>query len=256
MRWQTGCAPVLLAHRGAPAADLPENAVATWDAAWNAAPCWIEIDVYPTADGVYVLNHDRTLDRSTSGEGELMAHTWEQLQQLRLRSRDGALTAHHMSTFDQAIEWARDRTVLFLDVKGGRENIAPMLAYAAARDALQFMVTLTYCIEDTLAVHAAQPEAMVYGRATDRAYAEELLGCGIPHDRLVAWIHETEPAVFERLHASGIRTTFGTFLEVDHQPEELGFRLYHDRLAAGADILNTDDVPRAAAAIVALARSI
>lgn len=245
LSWTPGRRPSALAHRGAPPRGLPENSLATYERALAEAPCWIEVDARRSRDGVFVLNHDATLDRCTTGAGPLAEHTFAQLRALRLRDADGNVTGHSMPTLDEAIELARGRTVIFLDVKDGPEHYAEAVRYMRRRDAHLFCVTLTYRIEDTLAVHRADPEACVYGRATNAGFADELLGCGIPHDRLVAWIHdETPPSVFARLHARGILATYGTFLEIDRRAEKEGLALYHEKLAMGADILNTDNIPQ------------
>jgi len=250
LRWSPGRRPSILAHRGAPDREHPENCIETFERALSAAPCWIEIDIRKTVDGALVLNHDSKLDRCTTGAGALAERTFDDLRRLHLKDLDGRATAWRMPTLAEAIDWARGRTVLFLDIKQGPEQYEEVLRFVRGRGAEKFAVTLTYCIEDTLAVHCIDPEACVYGRATNEAFAAELLGSGIPHDRLVAWIHdETPPEVFDRLHGEGILTTYGTFLEVDRRAAGEGLGLYHERLAKGADILNSDNVPQAAAAI-------
>ena len=71
LRW-TETAPILVsAHRGGPVPGLPENAVETFEYALNHAPALIETDVRRTADGVLVLMHDETLDRTTTGTGRV-----------------------------------------------------------------------------------------------------------------------------------------------------------------------------------------
>jgi len=256
LRWRPGRRPLLLAHRGAPDDKHAENCLATYEAAWRAAPCFIEVDVRATADGVFVLHHDAKLDRTTTGTGLLSEHGFEQLRALRLRDMRGRPTEYRVETLADVLEWARGRTVVFLDVKDGPEAFEPVLRFVGRREAHTFCVTLTYEIADTVAVHQIAPEAPVYGRATNEAFASELLESGIPHDRLVAWIHdETPPGVFDLLHAEGILTTYGTFLEVDRRAATEGLGLYDARLAKGADILNTDNVPRATAAVEAFIRS-
>ncbi len=60
--------PVVIAHRGA-SSSAPENTVPAFQAAWAAGADWIEADVQPTIDGVPVLLHDETVDRTTNGTG-------------------------------------------------------------------------------------------------------------------------------------------------------------------------------------------
>jgi glycerophosphoryl diester phosphodiesterase len=73
--------PAVVAHRGA--SDVaPENTLAAFDAAWRAGADAIELDVQLTADGVPVVIHDETLDRTTNGSGAVGLLTFEALRQL------------------------------------------------------------------------------------------------------------------------------------------------------------------------------
>jgi glycerophosphoryl diester phosphodiesterase len=69
LAWQI---PPVIGHRGA-AALAPENTLAGLRAAAAAGASWVEFDVKLTADGVAVLIHDDTLDRTTDGRGAVAA---------------------------------------------------------------------------------------------------------------------------------------------------------------------------------------
>jgi glycerophosphoryl diester phosphodiesterase len=62
-----------VAHRGYSAV-APENTLPAFAAAVLGGATHVEFDVRTTADGVPVVIHDRTLDRTTTGSG----HVWEQ----------------------------------------------------------------------------------------------------------------------------------------------------------------------------------
>lgn len=64
--------PQVVGHRGA-AAVAPENTLAGFRAAAECGARWIEVDVALTADGVPVLLHDETLDRTSTGKGSIAA---------------------------------------------------------------------------------------------------------------------------------------------------------------------------------------
>ena len=73
--------PRLIGHRGA-ARHAPENTLASVRmAALQGAP-WVEVDVKLTADGVPVLMHDDTLDRTTNGRGKVAETRFEALSRL------------------------------------------------------------------------------------------------------------------------------------------------------------------------------
>jgi glycerophosphoryl diester phosphodiesterase len=66
--------PVVLAHRGGCALG-PENTVAAFDLGLAAGADGIELDVHLSADGVPVVHHDETLDRTTDATGAVAART-------------------------------------------------------------------------------------------------------------------------------------------------------------------------------------
>ncbi|QZA33482.1 glycerophosphodiester phosphodiesterase family protein [Hydrogenibacillus sp. N12] len=69
------------AHRGASAV-APENTLAAFQAALLAGADGIELDVQLTRDGVVVVIHDETLERTTDGSGFVHEKTWAELARL------------------------------------------------------------------------------------------------------------------------------------------------------------------------------
>jgi len=70
--------PLVIGHRGA-SAQAPENTLASIAAAAGSGIAWVEVDVRLTRDGVPVLLHDATVDRTTSGTGPLATHDCDRL---------------------------------------------------------------------------------------------------------------------------------------------------------------------------------
>lgn len=68
-------------HRG-DKEGAPENTLAAMRLALAGDADFVETDLQLTADGVPVLMHDWTLDRTTNGSGPVWALTWEQLSDL------------------------------------------------------------------------------------------------------------------------------------------------------------------------------
>ncbi len=73
--------PPVIAHRGA-SASAPENTLAAIRAAREQGVNWVELDVKITYDGVPVLLHDETLERTTSGSGFVAEASWNDLSRL------------------------------------------------------------------------------------------------------------------------------------------------------------------------------
>lgn len=68
----------VIAHRGA-SAHAPENTLAAFRRARELGARWVELDVSLSADGVPVIVHDDTLDRTTALAGPVRSATVAQL---------------------------------------------------------------------------------------------------------------------------------------------------------------------------------
>ena len=108
---------IISAHRGGPSAGLPENAIETMDAVLAAIPAIMEVDVAQSPDGVHYLMHDRTIDRTTTGEGSVTEVEWSEIEKLYLVDEAGWVTPYRVPTLKAALEWAKGRTVLQIDFK-------------------------------------------------------------------------------------------------------------------------------------------
>ena len=71
----------VVGHRGLPCA-APENTISALRAAAAAGLRWVEFDVQLSADGVPVVLHDATLDRTTDGTGLVSAQSLAALRRL------------------------------------------------------------------------------------------------------------------------------------------------------------------------------
>lgn len=111
---------LILGHRGAPY-DAPENTLRAFALAMEQGADGVELDVQLSADGVPVVIHDATLERTTDGRGEVAAHPVEALRRVRSAGEP-------VPTLAEAVEWAR-KADAFLNV----EIKAPGAAAASVR---------------------------------------------------------------------------------------------------------------------------
>ena len=85
--------PQVFAHRGGCALG-PENTIAAFDRGMAAGADGLELDVHLSADGVVVVHHDETLERTTDGAGPLARLTAAELARVdagcKYRGGDGA----------------------------------------------------------------------------------------------------------------------------------------------------------------------
>lgn len=106
-----------IAHRGA-SAYAPENTVAAFDEAVRLGALAVEFDVRLTADGVPVVLHDETLDRTTSGRGRVDNYRWLDL----LRFEAGSWFAPHFAavripTLEEAFAALAGRAAPVIELK-------------------------------------------------------------------------------------------------------------------------------------------
>ena len=73
--------PPVIAHRGN-CAEAPENTLASLMLARAQNAPWVECDVKITSDGVPILMHDDTLDRTTDGHGKVADAMWAEVKTL------------------------------------------------------------------------------------------------------------------------------------------------------------------------------
>ena len=73
--------PLRIGHRGA-AGHAPENTVAGFKKAAALGVWWVEFDVRLTRDGLPILFHDETLERTTNGHGKVSDQDWQDIQEL------------------------------------------------------------------------------------------------------------------------------------------------------------------------------
>lgn len=71
--------PPVIAHRGA-GMIAPENTLAAVKEACVQGAKWIEVDVKITYDGIPILMHDETIDRTTDGSGSVADLTWDEVK--------------------------------------------------------------------------------------------------------------------------------------------------------------------------------
>lgn len=93
--------PQLIAHRGGPAYN-PENTMAAFRHAVEIGADWLEMDVQRTQDGVLIVIHDETVDRTTESTGNVKDMTLEQIRAL------DAGGGEQVPTFEEVILLAQE----------------------------------------------------------------------------------------------------------------------------------------------------
>jgi len=79
----------------------------------------VELDVQMTKDGRFVLLHDNSLDRTTTGKGKASEHTLAEIKTLRLKSnqggKDAKTTDYGILTLEEALALAKGKILINID---------------------------------------------------------------------------------------------------------------------------------------------
>ena len=108
----------VVGHRGALAL-APENTIAAFESGLRVGVDAVEFDVQRTADGVPIVIHDDTLDRTTTGTGRVRDQTVAAIRPLDAGSHFATRFAgERVPSLADLLEWARPRSVgLVLELK-------------------------------------------------------------------------------------------------------------------------------------------
>jgi len=241
--WNAQRIPLVSAHRGGPSEGFPENCLETFENVLQNTPAIIECDVMLTKDNVAIMMHDKTLERTTNGEGKVSEVTWEYVQGLYLKDNQGNLTEYKVPTLEELLIWAKGKTILSLDVKN---NIPPemLLDILAQNEAESYVVIITYSVEDALIYHQLAPDLMLSVSGKNIETVEEMISKGIPPKNMIAFTGVGEPKleVIKWLHEKKISCILGTMWDLDEIAKKDEGEIYRELVEEGkVDILATDN---------------
>ena len=154
--------PWIAAHRGQ-WRDNPENSIpGILDAIEDGADM-VEIDISSTKDGQLVLMHDKTVDRTTNGTGNVADMTFEEIKKLRLRQNQGngpaPVTEYQVPTFKEVLAAVKGKNVL-LNLDKGWQHRDQLLKEILEEDMLQYALFKgSPTVEEAVAFMKANPDA-------------------------------------------------------------------------------------------------
>lgn len=241
-----GRTPILIAHRGG-GLENPENTHAAFSAASELGIDWFETDLRATADGVVVVFHDESLDRTTDSSGIIRELPWSAVRQARAGGSEPLLRIEELF---EAFPDAR----INLDIKD-EHTFAPAMQALASMNAWDRVCVASFSTNRVrrarqvsghrLATSLTAPEVTRLALGVGSPVRHVGVGAGATladhhrrHAGIAAQVPERlgrVPLVTERFvrraHAAGIQVHVWT---VDD--EDQAFRL----LAMGVDALITD----------------
>lgn len=247
-RFSGGPVPIVSAHRGGARAGFPENCIATFEETIRHTFAILEVDLRYSKDGEIVLHHDATLDRTTTGTGPIDELTLDELKSLRLKDPNGIVTAYQIPTLDEALQWARGKTILVLDKKD--VPVQACVVKIEQHRAQAHTMVMAYSFQEVLACHQLNPNLMMEVMIGNRQRFREFSESDIPWNRVIVFVGHMPPHERELLnliHANDAYCMAGTSRNLDRkllaasEPETAGLEgEYRALLDAGVDVIETD----------------
>lgn len=247
--------PFVSGHRGGINKGFPENSIEALENTLRFTPATFEIDPRLTKDSVIVLMHDATLNRTTNGTGKVGDYTLAELKQLRLKDVEGNLTGFQIPTLEEAIIWARGKTVLILDKKDVPfEMTAAIIKKNKAEG--HVMVTV-HTAKEAKWYHDRNPEIVFEAFVKTQKALEEYEAEKIPWTHIMAYVGpdnkpELKP-LYAHLNQRGVMCMISAAPTYDKLPDA-GERAkaYRAVIEGGASLIEADRSLEAGAAIQSL----
>lgn len=240
--------PFVCAHRGGSRETFPENCIATFENTLSKVHAMIEVDPRYTRDSVIVLMHDPTLDRTTNGTGRVSDYTYEELKALRLKDPEGKMTRHFIPTLDEALEWAKGKTILVLDRKD--VPLADRIKKIEEHNAVTNAIVIAYSTDEIKECYSLNSDIIMEVMLPDTVQLKKLDETGVPWANMVGFVSHNlveDTEIFDLAHRKGSMCIVGSSRNHDisykngeiNSFEELAEK-YRKMVTGAADIIEAD----------------
>lgn len=247
-RYDGQAIPLVSAHRGGAAAGFPENCIETFEHTLSHTYSILEIDLRRTRDGHFVLHHDATLERTTTGSGRVDSATLRELKQLRLKDPEGNVTDYRIPTLAEALDWARGKTIVILDKKD--VPVQECVKMIQTHRAQSYAMVMAYSFDDIRECYRLDPDIMMEVMIGNQERVDGFDASGVPWSRVIAFVgHQPDQSkdLLQMIHSRGVSCMAGTSRNLDREFDagdpDTKVRLrkaYRERLDFGIDLLETD----------------
>ncbi|MDD1677529.1 MAG: glycerophosphodiester phosphodiesterase [Methanomicrobiales archaeon] len=212
----------IVGHRGARAKE-PENTLRAVRTGLACADC-IEIDVRMSRDGIPVIMHDATLERTTNGRGAVRDHSFAEIRTL------DAGAGERVPTLAEVLDLMAGRATLLVELKerGGLETIVEVITSAQAKRIIlvSFLAEALARAEQLL---PAVPRGLIYSTAGRDPFADAR---SVNASFILPRFDQADAEMIGEAHAQRLRVILWTLNTADD---------LHAAAVMGADAVATDD---------------
>lgn len=133
---------IVIAHRGVHDSS-PENTLSAIQKAIDLGCDYVEVDVRRTRGGALVLMHDKKVDRTTDGKGEVKKLTLAEIRKFTVGKKD------KVPTFEETLKFCRGKIKVYIDNKAAppaeviaaverHQMIADVIVYGSVEELREF----------------------------------------------------------------------------------------------------------------------
>lgn len=175
----------IVAHRGS-CIDRPECTLAAYAKAIEVGATAVEVDVRTTKDGQFVILHDETLDRTTSGRGRVGEKTLAEIKTLDAGSWfDARYKNERVATLAEVLTLCGDKCDVLLDLKEQGEEYARNVAAEVRKHGRPKRIIVGgRSVEQVKQLRALLPEARFLGLIPETKDIEAFAAAGCDTIRL------------------------------------------------------------------------
>jgi len=196
---------VVVAHRGL-APGFPENTLLAFRHALEQGVDFLEVDLRMTRDGVPVIIHDDTVDRTTDGQGEVETFTLAELKKLDAGIHAGPeFAGTRIPTFEETLALVIPKGgKLLLDIKSsGDLDCEKVVRLVEQNNAVKNVIVGARSVEDVRLFRSLNPGIRILGFMAGARYTKKFVEADADIIRLwLKWIR-LYPPLIEQVHQFG-----------------------------------------------------
>jgi len=169
----------ILGHRGA-MGHAPENTMPSFFKALELGANMFELDIHRSRDGVLVVMHDKTVDRTTDGTGKISEMTWEEIRRLDAGSWfSPEFAGARVPRLEEVFEALGGKIAIDIEVKAGDELyrgiIDALVDVINKYDIIEHVLITSFHEEYLIEARQKLPDAqvgLIYSRPRENVIAE------------------------------------------------------------------------------------
>lgn len=221
----------------------PENTLSAVRAAVAVGADFVETDPRPTLDGVLVNVHDTSVDRTTTGSGEVSAMTLAQVQALEIDATGfaGDFSCDRVPTLEQVLLEARGKVHVLIDANK-TDRVDLLVAAIVNTDSLEWAIFDTDGANKIEQALALEPTLHTMIRVSSTQELDAELAQFASHPPVLVELNDgaSAKALAPSVHAAGHRVfqnAFGIDVAAGFADDPA---LYEQSYGAGVDVIQTD----------------